>query len=609
MRARIRYIAAVVAALVMGAGLVSEGAGQGPATAPLAPGEILARTQNGCSAVETIAEGAQETEESIRARFAQATWTGACEHGLLSGRGELRGLPAEAGLPPDWRRLYTYYFGRRLEGNAHVHIPMLGVGESISTSIGGRSIERANAEGAPLWGYNALQFGVSPEPATSLRAPDGVSVGTYKTTCELHRAAVSGCTGDRPVYGVLVLDNDFSTPDPIQWCPNPYTSVGCAPLWEAVAAPYIQAQRAFLAKIDAANRPRKEEIDRLNAPYLAQLATAARAAEAARIAAKEKEERAFATSLTTLGVGQLFAKADELDQAGEADKARQVRRALVSRFPNSPLAAQAAAQMSGGAPAAAASSIPAPPSRPTPQTTAGARIDFARAVDAARAECSAPIAARRAFAYGPESEILTESWLLSEIRTYVRLSSPELIARGRISAERDRVSLARNPAKVREAQVEADMRNCFLDSGAAQWARAGASSTPSTTKQNPPLTTAPTSGATGCATTPQQSFRNFEAEFGAFSRANRNCLQNGTPSCPGMRSSGTRDQYQYSYFLGTRGLAILETYRQCLSSADFTANSNALAGMRDQGLRGCQQTSADGGASCTPTYPQNWIQR
>jgi hypothetical protein len=59
------------------------------------------------------------------------------------------------------------------------------------------------------------------------------------------------------------------------------------------------------------------------------------------------QEQAYRNSLNTMNAGQLFAKADELSSSGDNAKAQEVRRALVSRFPNHPLATQVAAQMSG----------------------------------------------------------------------------------------------------------------------------------------------------------------------------------------------------------------------------------------------------------------------
>jgi hypothetical protein len=56
-------------------------------------------------------------------------------------------------------------------------------------------------------------------------------------------------------------------------------------------------------------------------------------------------DRAYRDSLAQMNAGQLFAKADELNSAGDKTKAREVLRTLVSRFPDHPLAATAAQQM------------------------------------------------------------------------------------------------------------------------------------------------------------------------------------------------------------------------------------------------------------------------
>lgn len=76
-----------------------------------------------------------------------------------------------------------------------------------------------------------------------------------------------------------------------------------------------------------------------------------------------------------------------------------------------------------------------------------------------------------------------------------------------------------------------------------------------------------------------------------------------TERYPQKSNWGTRDTYQYSYFLGTEGLKILQGYKSCLSAADYNANQQALIGARDNGRQGCRQTSSDGGASCQPRYP------
>jgi hypothetical protein len=86
-------------------------------------------------------------------------------------------------------------------------------------------------------------------------------------------------------------------------------------------------------------------------------------------------------------------------------------------------------------------------------------------------------------------------------------------------------------------------------------------------------------------------FQAFDAEFRQL-----------TTNYPQQAHWGARDTYQYSHFLGVRGLEILQRHAPCMSGPDVQANQQALIGMRDQGLRGCQQLSTNP-SSCVPNYP------
>jgi hypothetical protein len=85
--------------------------------------------------------------------------------------------------------------------------------------------------------------------------------------------------------------------------------------------------------------------------------------------AKAAAEKAYRDSLAQMNAGQLFAKADELSSAGDSVKAREVLRALISRFPDHPLATTAAQQMSKLAEAAAPR--PQPSAAPNNNSTDG----------------------------------------------------------------------------------------------------------------------------------------------------------------------------------------------------------------------------------------------
>lgn len=102
------------------------------------------------------------------------------------------------------------------------------------------------------------------------------------------------------------------------------------------------------------------------------------------------------------------------------------------------------------------------------------------------------------------------------------------------------------------------------------------------------------SGGQACTLSPAEAFQAFDQSFGAF-----------TAAFPQNPSWGIRDTFQYSIFLGTTGLAILnqDSIKNCMAPADYEANRRALQGAVDNGLAGCVATSSDGGAGCVAAYP------
>jgi len=116
------------------------------------------------------------------------------------------------------------------------------------------------------------------------------------------------------------------------------------------------------------NRPRElmqqaEALQATNADRArAKLAEQVAAEQRARDDAAMREQK-FRSELAALNAGQLFALADELRDAGKADLARQALRALVSRFPDHPLASQAATSLAGASIKTPAATTPAPPDR------------------------------------------------------------------------------------------------------------------------------------------------------------------------------------------------------------------------------------------------------
>ena len=84
-------------------------------------------------------------------------------------------------------------------------------------------------------------------------------------------------------------------------------------------------------------------------------AAAQRAAQQERAAAEQQrvKEQLFSDAMQKGSVGELYALADQLESEGQADASRKAYRAVVTRFPDHPLAATAANRLgalSGGAP-------------------------------------------------------------------------------------------------------------------------------------------------------------------------------------------------------------------------------------------------------------------
>lgn len=63
-------------------------------------------------------------------------------------------------------------------------------------------------------------------------------------------------------------------------------------------------------------------------------------------AAPAESDEAYRRKLDTLGVGELFALADEMKQVGQGARMRQALRALLSRLPDHALAKTATEQLS-----------------------------------------------------------------------------------------------------------------------------------------------------------------------------------------------------------------------------------------------------------------------
>jgi hypothetical protein len=605
----------------MAAGLALAQAPPPTDSPPLLPGEILFRTANDCFVIrDEVGIKAPSTPESVRADTAKMLWSGVCKDGLAEGKGVLGSAATIAALKGDTGNTWEEASHGRFTGRVSMSFTAM---PTISYHLENAfaSFPAHDTPYQPVWSGFPMS-----DARTTLFSPDG-SVYTAETTlCVIDRARFKNCSGEGyVVFGVRVYrishpdGHELTVPESVGqifWCPDPKKTAGCEALWNEKTAEAVSQINAFLERFNSAALAKERRLTELNATWPAKYAAleerrradaqreAARAqaqrdAEARRLAAeRDLEAKTFQTKLSTSNAGQLFSLADELASKGEADKARQTLRALVSRFPDHPLAATAAQQMAGttatgtGPPAAPQTAVQSAGNRSlsggASSTNAGRCVPDSSLIPAyvqaqhewvryADNSILQPITTERAIAYfneafeyskGLSTEQLRES-LAESRRYYGRWDSSQLNPQQAYNLAGSRITNA--------------MTECEIQ-------RRG--SAPSTVAN-------PSSGATGCASTPQESFRRFSDELEQFSLSKPNAPPTSTSG------SGARDQNQYALFYGTEGLTILEKYRVCLSPADYQANKTALEGMRDNGRAGCERlsTSPD---SCTATYPAGW---
>lgn len=186
---------------------------------------------------------------------------------------------------------------------------------------------------------------------------------------------------------------------------------------------------------------------------------ALREAEAQRREVAAKAENDFRDSLNTLNVGQLFAKADELSSNGDSTKAREVLRTLISRFPDHPLAATAAQQMSSPAGQASANT--------TSGSTAGRRTSSG-------ASCASALDQLQAKFHQLESNVANRSnerIMMQQLWAQQKFRSLAQTYPGCTASERDNVDrgIAQNQQVCRSGGYRGD---CNLGYDAYGWSAA-----------------------------------------------------------------------------------------------------------------------------------------
>lgn len=350
---------------------------------PLGPGEVYFPA-GACGEVRS-GVGADAAERAALNQFlANDQWRGECRNGLRHGIG-ISSIGS----------ILHYYFGRRslvyslgdgkqhyfqsrelgtveLDGIAEESLGLPSPQRTTDSFRGAISLRNKSGQAAVVSLDDDVIRNVPGPPVTRAQAANGLS-----PLPSIVRDW--GVTSSGSYFG-----SDKSTYTP---CPNPQDIRSCAGLWNRAVSPISAEVRRVIAAARAEDGAMRRRVAALMASLHPQAAAdlagfraedEAQAREDARIAAAQalraaeekareqaiaRETAAFNTSLRTLPSGALYAKADELQAAGETEKAREAYRAFISRFPSSPLSANAAQALSalsaGGAP-------PPPPTRAAP---------------------------------------------------------------------------------------------------------------------------------------------------------------------------------------------------------------------------------------------------
>lgn len=330
---------------------------QADVSLPLGPDEVVIPTRN-CSFVVVAPPGTDL--DAVRTTYAKVTWEGPCRYGLAHGMGSFGEPDTLASLRGYGVQIQSEaVYGRLLPGSRTVHTN----GDiEVMVSANGRSasLKNLDASNTPRWGPDNMRGGSQMSVYVD---GDFTSVSTWSQTCRYYdqdkmsaeeKRANKGCRENATftIYYVWRFTKNDTT-GVHRYCPDPRTPVGCEALWREITAPLVPQVQAIQTESDAAAAATRTRVAQLMQTYDRRLAeaeavrrqeAAQRAAEAQ--AAAEREEAEFQAGLKTKSAGQLFALADELRANGDVDRGREALRALVSRFPDHPLALNAAQQLS-----------------------------------------------------------------------------------------------------------------------------------------------------------------------------------------------------------------------------------------------------------------------
>jgi hypothetical protein len=368
--------------------------GLGGLMPPLEPDEAYGETSNGCGIVLAMqgrktfkavkfddngkmvldAAGKAALDEVSPQEFLRRmVWTGDCPAGLAHGLGAF--MTREHLVSTiDYKTEFSY--GRRLTrslqpgrspGARHVGYLLPG---NLNISI-------------PAWRDPFVpRFGKWTDDAAStqisvIRSNEGVKstfIYAEMIPCTLLDKKPRGCSGEKrfdvPAISVTSFQGQEHQTIRTQ-CPDLGDGKNCAALWQQIAGPLIAEIQPLMAKADADDEARRKRYTALNSMHVLnarvmQMAREAQAekdiarrkaaaaegeadakkkreaSEAEQLAKQQQAERDFKAQLTRLNAGQLYVMADELKTAGKSAQARDVLRALITRFPDHALAGNAA---------------------------------------------------------------------------------------------------------------------------------------------------------------------------------------------------------------------------------------------------------------------------
>ncbi|MDA7415728.1 hypothetical protein PGB34_05070 [Xenophilus arseniciresistens] len=313
----------------------------------LQPGEFVVKTREGCGTIRK--ERGPNSREIITTAASRDSWEGACSEGMALGPGTYvaRNDKMETvGSTDMW-----FFYGRGIGHAVYTgQTPGIYLGsKSESFSWDGISYSRNVARMEAL---EPRENAVVPRIWYSPREYANELAYTLHPACGVDRQPC--VTEQRP----SPTGNFF---DGLKHLP---CNGSCGSLWMEKAGPLFVAfddfARQHAADVESVKKALEPTLARLGREAAVAQAEKERQAERQRQEAQAQQQRQrdeaaraeqqFRTSLQTMNPGQLFARADELTAQGDAVRAREVQRALVSRFPDHPLAATAARQMTGGAP-------------------------------------------------------------------------------------------------------------------------------------------------------------------------------------------------------------------------------------------------------------------